>query len=603
MIDILRILTAGSVDDGKSTLIGRLMYDRDLVFEDHLEALRKASAKKGAPKGEIDFSLLCDGLKAEREQGITIDVAYRYLATDKRKFIIADCPGHEQYTRNMATGASTAELAIILVDAENGVLPQTKRHSFIATLLGIRHLVIAINKMDLVNYSRETFNTIRTEYANFAAKLEVNDVHFIPMSALKGDNVVHRSSAMDWYEGDPLLSYLESVHIASDRNFIDFRMPVQYVIRKNRSRAYAGMVLSGTIHPGEEIVVLPSGQKTNVKAIRAFDGDMQEAFPPLSIALEIEDNIDISRGDVFVRSNNLPDIGCDVEAMVVWMDHAPLKEEAQYMAKHGSSYVPCSIESIRYKYDINTLKRIDSNSLEINEIGRVAISFNRPITFDSYSRNRSTGGLILIDKISNLTVGAGMIMDRLTIDQHKLRPLHGNLKSSGFCIWLTGLSGSGKTTIAKAIERELVSLGIKCERLDGDVLREGLCNDLGFSKEDRAINIGRSMFVAKLLARNNVAVIASFISPYKEIREKGKKEIHNFVEVYVKCPIEECEKRDPKGLYKKARTGKIDQFTGIDDPYEEPSEPDLILRTDETPIERCVDLLYEYLVEHGLLIL
>jgi len=598
--DLLRILTAGSVDDGKSTLIGRLLYDRDLVFEDHLEALRKASAKSGAA-GDLDFSLLCDGLKAEREQGITIDVAYRYFSTPTRKFIIADCPGHEQYTRNMATGASTAELAIILIDAEHGVLPQTKRHSFIATLLGIRHLVIAINKMDLVGYSRDVYDSIKSEYSDFASKLEASDIHFIPMSALKGDNVVHPSENMGWYRGDPLLGYLESVHIASDRNFIDFRMPIQYVIRSDKQRGYAGTVSSGTIRPGEEIAILPSGHKTKVKAIKSFDGDMPEAFPPLAVSVEIEDDIDISRGDVFVRSNNLPDVSCDLEAMIVWMDENPLRGDTQYDIKHGSSYNSCLIRSIRYKYDIGTLKRHESDCLNINEIGRVAFSCGKPMPFDSYSRNRATGCFIMIDRVTNLTVGAGMIMDRLTLDSHKRRPLAGSLRSAGFCLWLTGLSGSGKTTIAKALEKEFEGLGINCERLDGDTLRDGLCKDLGFSKKDRAANIERAMFVAGLLSRNGVAVVASFISPYREVRSNGRRIVNNFVEIFVKCPLGECEKRDPKGLYKKARAGEIKQFTGIDDPYEEPLSPDIVLDTIDTSVDKCVDKIYEYLVEHNLL--
>jgi len=603
-VDILYLLTAGSVDDGKSTLIGRLLYDRDLVFEDHLEALRKTSMKSGSAGADLDFSLLCDGLKSEREQGITIDVAYRYFATDKRKFIIADCPGHEQYTRNMATGASNAELAIILIDAENGVLPQTRRHSFIATLLGIKHVVVAVNKMDLVDYNQEIYDSIKATYTEFAAKLEISDVHFIPISALKGDNVVHASDAMPWYGGSPLLTYLESVHIASDRNFLDFRFPVQHVIRPDgKFRGYAGTVASGLLRPGDEVVALPSGLQSKVKTIKSFDGDLEEIFPPLAVTIEIEDNIDISRGDMLVKPGNLPDIADAVEAMVVWMDERPLEIDREYTAKHLTTHVSCAVADIRYRIDINEPKREDADKLDKNEIGRVLFSFNQPLAFDSYSRNRSTGRFILIDRLTNRTVGAAMIMDRQTIERHRPKPLAGSLKSPGLCLWLTGFSGSGKTTIARALEKELRGYGLHIERLDGDTLRNELCSDLGFSADDRLTNIKRAMFVAKLLSRNGVIAIASFISPYQQMRDLGREEINNFVEVFVDCPIETCEQRDPKGLYKKARAGEIRQFTGIDDPYEAPSDPDIILKTNEMSIGECVDKIYGYLVDKNLIML
>ena len=593
--DLLKILTAGSVDDGKSTMIGRLLYDRDLLYDDHLEALKKASSLTGSAGDNPDFALLCDGLKAEREQGITIDVAYRYFATDRRKFIIADCPGHEQYTRNMATGASTAELAIILVDAQQGVLPQTRRHSFIATLLGIRHIVVAINKMDLVSYQKDIYEKIKEDYSEFAAKLEVNDVHFIPISALMGDNVVNRSQAMFWYNGSPLLDYLESVHVASDRNFLDFRFPVQCVIRPDHSfRGYGGTVMSGLIREGDEVVAMPSGKKTKVLAIHTMEEQLKEAFPPLAVTIEVEDDIDISRGDVLVKPNNLPSyIGDQIEAMVVWMDESPLKAGDSYLIKHQSQYVPCTIDGIRYRVNVNTTNREPATNLRINEIGRVLLSPNKPLMLDSYSRNRSMGCFILIDRMTNVTSGAAMAMSRQTISTTQKKP--------GFCVWLTGLSGSGKSTIAEALYDKLLENNIKTEMLDGDVLRERLCKDLGYSKEDRKENIDRAMFVAELLARNGVAVIASFISPHAELRDNGKQTINNFVEAYVKCSIEECERRDPKGLYKKVRNGEIDNFTGIDDLYEEPLNPDLVLETEFHPIEYSVKLLIDYLVDNKLL--
>jgi bifunctional enzyme CysN/CysC len=620
--DLLRLLTAGSVDDGKSTLIGRLLHDSKLVLEDQLAAVQKASAAKGAAGGEVDLSLLLDGLRAEREQGITIDVAYRYFSTPRRKFIIADTPGHEQYTRNMATGASTADLAIILLDARKGVLPQTRRHSFIATLLGIRHLVVAVNKMDLVGYDEDVFNRIKADYTGFAARLDVSDVHFIPLSALKGDNVVDASASMPWYKGSALLDYLESVHIASDRNLIDMRFPVQYVIRPNTDfRGYCGTVASGVLRPRDEVVVLPSGKRSRVKAVYAAGAELAEAFPPVAITVTLEDDIDISRGDMIAHVNNTPHVSTDIEAMVVWMSEAPLVENKSYAIKHTTAAVHGISESVRYKTNVNTLRREESNTLALNEIGRVRFALNRPISCDAYARNRATGAFVIIDRITNNTLGAGMIVDRPSGNdgsssaQPRSRHVHvqksalgaedraSRLGHESATVWLTGLPKSGKSTIAYALEKRLFDAGCASHVIDGENMRLGVSRDLGFSAADRTENIRRAASVARIANDAGLITIAAFVSPSETDRADARQTVgaDRFLEIYLNAPLEECVKRDAEGLYEKARAGEIAEFSGVSAPYDEPSLPDLTLPTHELSIEACVEKVMALLRERGVI--
>jgi bifunctional enzyme CysN/CysC len=619
-IDLLRFTTAGSVDDGKSTLIGRLLHDAKAIYEDHLSALHSDSQRAG--RDELDFALLTDGLKAEREQGITIDVAYRHFATPKRRFIIADTPGHEQYTRNMVTGASTANLAVILIDAKKGVATQSKRHGFIASLLGIPHLVITVNKMDLVDYSQEVFDAIVNEYTDFAAKLSVRDVVFIPISALRGDNVVHRSSRMPWYEGPPLLSHLETVHIASDQNLIDLRFPVQYVLRPNLNfRGYCGSVASGIMRVGDEVLVLPSGKQTRISRIIWGYADVEYAFPPQAITICVEDDIDISRGDMIVHPANLPWIANELEAILIWMDEKPLRFDRQYIIKHTTNLVRGRFTNLYYRIDPDTLHRISAESsidnagLHLNEIGRISMELFRPIFCDEYQRNRQTGCFIVIDPISNFTVGAGIIIDRLhrydsptrNIVQHSghisIKDRQQLLGQKPITIWLTGLSGSGKSTIAYALEKKLIEEGHACFVLDGDNIRHGLNKDLGFSAEDRSENIRRVAEVAKLFNEAGLIVITSFISPFRKDRENAREIIgkDRFIEVYVNASLEICEARDPKGLYAKARKGEISEFTGISSPYEPPENPDLILPSGSISVDEAVETMLRHLQNKGIL--
>ncbi|MFT5240895.1 MAG: bifunctional enzyme CysN/CysC, partial [Kiritimatiellia bacterium] len=551
--DMLRFLTAGSVDDGKSTLIGRLLYDSKMIYEDQLAAVVKDSAVHGTTNTDFDPALLTDGLKAEREQGITIDVAYRYFSTDRRKFIIADTPGHEQYTRNMATGASTCNLAIILVDARYGVLEQTRRHSFIASLLGIKHLVIAINKMDLVDYSEETFDRIRKEYEGFAAKLQATELYFLPMSALSGDNVVDPSENMPWFKGAPLLNYLETVPISGDRNLIDFRFPVQYVLRPDLNfRGFAGTIASGIARKGDEVMVLPSRKTTRIKSITTFTGELEEAFNPMAVALTLEDEVDVSRGDMLVSPNNAPHVAHDFDTVLVWMHDEELVVGKEYLLKCGTNVVPARVNEVKYRFDVNTLHRLDADTLNANDIGRVSISASRPIAFDSYTRNRGTGALVLIDRVSNSTMAAGMILERDASVSAKgkapEKPVSGNITEEASLvsaderrkvlghgattIWLTGLSGSGKSTIAKHLEKDLIAQGCAAFILDGDNVRHGLNRDLGFSAEERTENIRRVAEVAKLFNAAGIVVITSFISPYLSDRDEARKTIgdNNFIE-------------------------------------------------------------------------
>jgi bifunctional enzyme CysN/CysC len=612
--DLLRFTTAGSVDDGKSTLIGRLLNDCKCIYEDHLAAIHQDS--KRLNRESVDLALLTDGLKAEREQGITIDVAYRYFSTPRRRFIIADTPGHVQYTRNMATGASTANLAIVLIDARNGVLTQSRRHGFIASLLGIPHVVVAINKMDLVGFSEEVFNRIRGEYSDFIARLSIPDVTYIPMSAYYGDNVVEKSARMPWHTGGTLLSHLESVHITSDRNLVDFRFPVQYVSRPNLVfRGFCGTVASGVIRPGDEVMALPSGRRSKVTRIVTMDGDLPYAFPPQSVTLCLADELDISRGDMLVHPGNIPHVERDFEAMLVWMSDQPGRSGVAYHLKHTTCMTKAVMTRLHYRINPDGLHREDIASFGLNDIGRVSIESFRPLACDPYARNRLTGSFILMDPETNATVAAGMIIDRGRAPQKPVDAASRNitpvtsivrpearqklLGQKPATLWLTGLSGSGKSTIAREMEAELVKLGRPAYLLDGDTVRTGLNRDLGFSADDRKENIRRVAEVARLLNEAGLLVITSFISPFKADRDAARDIIgpDRFVEVFVDASIEVCERRDPRGLYKKARAGEIASFTGVTSPYEPPEKPDVRLATDQATVPACVAQLVSALRE------
>ncbi len=617
--ELLRLLTCGSVDDGKSTLIGRLLHDTKLIYEDQLSAIKRDSAKKGSAGDELDLSLLVDGLAAEREQGITIDVAYRYFSTEKRKFIIADTPGHEQYTRNMATGASTCDLAIILVDARYGILPQTRRHSFICALLGLKHIVVAVNKMDLVGHDEEVFNKICEEYKSFSARLDIPDIHFIPISALKGDNVVEASQNMPWFKSGPLLNYLETVHIGSDRNLVDLRLPVQYVIRPDLNfRGFAGTMASGILRPGDEVVALPSGQKSRVKDIVTFDGNLEEAFPPLAVTVTLEDEIDVSRGDMFARPDNTPKVGRDLEAMVVWMIDQPMLPGNKYLFKHTSNMVGGTVSSLRYKVNINTIDSEEAQELKMNEVGRCHISLERAIPFDVYRTNRTTGAFIIIDRLTFNTVGAGMIIDRETageeaksfwdikvpeefihretsrVSEQERLERYGH---KPLTILLTGLPSTGKTTIAYALERRLFENGWAGTVLDGTDMRLGISKDLGFTSSERSENLRRASEIARIINNSGLICICAFVAPSEEVREKARKLIgeERFIEVYVTASEEICRKRDTQGVYEKAEKGELREFPGVSAPYDVPKSPDLILGTDKLTVDECVDRIIRLL--------
>jgi len=608
---LLRFVTTGSVDDGKSTLIGRLLYETKSVYEDQLEAVAKTCQRKGL--GEVDLALLLDGLSAEREQGITIDVAYRYFQTATRKFIIADCPGHPQYTRNMVTGASTADCAIILLDALNGVLPQSKRHGFLVSLLQIPHLAVAVNKMDLVEYAEDVFSRIVGDYQDFAEKLEVHDITFIPVSALLGDNVVERSGRMPWYEGPTLLQYLENIHAPADRNLIDFRFPIQYVLRPHLNfRGFTGRIVSGTISPGEEIVVLPSGVTSHVKSIETYDGPLQEAFAPQSVTLTLEDEIDVSRGDMIVRRNNLPQMDTRIEAVICWLGEEAMRPGTAYLLKHTTRTVKAFITRIFYRIDVNTLHREPADSFHLNDIGRVRIQTTRPLFFDPYKINRGTGSFILIDPVNNCTVAAGMIRGEvrsledmpalsaqtawdgwnIPLKEREVRNTH-----QACVLWFTGYSGSGKSTLARALERRLFEIGCQTTLLEGDHLRQGLCRDLRFSQLDRSENIRRVGEVAKLFFQSGHIVLCAFISPYASDRAFVRSLIPEgrFLEIYVRCDLEVCQQRDPNGLYQKALRGEIKEFTGISSLYEPPERPEFVASTDLHTAEEIVSQLMEKL--------
>jgi bifunctional enzyme CysN/CysC len=620
---MLRLVITGSVDDGKSTLIGRLLYDSKQILSDQLEALQRASQRRNGT-GALDLSLLTDGLRAEREQGITIDVAYRYFQTSRRKFIIADTPGHERYTRNMVTGASTADLAVILIDARNGVLEQTRRHAFIASLLGIRHLVVCVNKMDLVEYRQSAFDHIEKDFREFCARLEITDVTFIPISAAQGENVVERSVRMPWYEGPSLLYHLEHVHIASDRNLIDCRFPVQWVIRPGPEstdpdyRGYAGQIAAGIFRPGDAVVVLPSGEETRISSIDTARGPLREAFAPMSVTLRLKDDLDISRGDMICRPHNRPTINRRLEAIVCWMAEEPVGPGRRYALKHTTRSMRAVVEDVRYRIDVNTLRRDEAApQLALNEIGRLSLRTSMPVMFDEYRRNRTTGSFILIDEATNGTMGAGIIIeahvdeaaDRREVTWHSSKLTRearwGLLGQQGATVWLTGLPASGKSTIAAALEERIAREGRSAYLLDGDNLRHGLNSDLGFSPVDRAENVRRVAQVARLFADAGTIAIVSLISPYAEDRAIARS-IHGeagvpFLEVFVDTPLAECERRDPKGLYARARRGELYGLTGVHAPYETPTAPELALHPAEQPLEELVDRLLAALKERGVL--
>ncbi|WP_280382166.1 adenylyl-sulfate kinase [Nocardia wallacei] len=603
--NLLRLATAGSVDDGKSTLIGRLLFDSKSLFTDQLAAIERVSVQRGA--AAADLALVTDGLRAEREQGITIDVAYRYFATPRRKFVIADTPGHVQYTRNMVTGASTADLALILVDARHGVVEQTRRHAFLAALLGVPHLVVCVNKMDLVGWSESRFDEIRTEFAGFAAKLTVGDLSFVPVSALHGDNVVDQSPHMPWYPGPPLLRHLEDVHIASDRNLIDARLPIQYVIRPRSmgheetdaaQRSYAGTVAGGIFKPGDEVVVLPSGRTTRVARIWGPGGTkVDEAFTGMAVSLTLDDDIDVGRGDMLARPGNRPHIARDLDAMLCWFsDDTVLRVGGDYELRTAAQSGRVRVTGLDYRLDVNTLHRVtEAESLALNDIARVSLAGRQPLMADAYRDNRRTGSFILVDEATNQTVAAGMILARDTgaAPESERRGRSANVvwQSSavtraerpheGATLWLTGLSGSGKSTIAVELERQLVESGRPAYLLDGDNLRHGLNNDLGFGDDDRRENIRRVAEVAALFADAGVTAIVSLISPFAAQRKLARA-VHGdrglpFHEIFVDTPLALCERRDPKGLYARARAGELREFTGIDSPYEPPQHPDLVV--------------------------
>ncbi len=596
MTELLRLATAGSVDDGKSTLIGRLLYDAKGIFEDQLEAIRRTSEQRG--NVETDLALLTDGLRAEREQGITIDVAYRYFATPKRKFIIADTPGHTEYTRNMVTGASNAHVSLILIDARKGVIEQTRRHAFLSSMLGVPHMVVCVNKMDMVDWEQDIFEAIKSDFMEFAARLNVHDITFIPISALKGDNVVQRSENMWWYEGSPLLNHLESVYIASDENFIDPRFPVQYVIRSQTPenpdfRGYAGTVASGVFRPGDEILVLPSGVTSRIATIETADGEVAEAFPPMAVVVTLEDDIGVSRGDVLCRPNNRPTLSHDIEATVCWMDErSALVPGRSFLLKHSARTVRATSQALQYRLDINGLHRDENaSSLSLNEIGRVSFRCTEPLLVDDYTANRATGSFIIIDPTTNGTVGAGVI--RVIASTHASPNVvrHGGrltrderfaaLGSAGGTLLFTGLSGAGKSTLAAAVEEAFVLGGRQAFLLDGDNLRHGLNGDLGFSDRDRAENVRRAGEVARMFAESGTLALIALIAPFEDDR-RFIRALHDeaglaYAEIFVDTPLDECERRDPKGLYARARSGQLPGFTGVDGAFESPAHPDLVL--------------------------
>ena len=608
--ELLRFITCGSVDDGKSTLIGRLLYEANMLFEDQLAALEADSKKVGTQGGELDFALLLDGLIAEREQGITIDVAYRFFSTDKRKFIVADTPGHEQYTRNMVTGASTADAAVLLVDARKGVLTQTQRHSYLVSLLGIRHVVLAVNKMDLVDYARTTFAGIEDEYRAFAKKIGLGDICCIPVSALKGDNILTLSDKTRWYHGPTVMGYLETVAVDHTRLERAFRMPVQWVNRPHADfRGFAGIVTSGTIRTGDRIRVQPSGRDSRVARLIAYEGDLRQAVPGQSITLTLADEIDVSRGDVISSADAPAGVADQFEATIVWMSDQPMLPGRTYWLKIGAKTVTATIAHPKYRVNVNTLEHLAAKRLELNEIGVCNLAVDRPIAFDPYRENRDTGGFILIDRLSNNTVGAGLLHFALRRSQNihwQATDVHKQARSiqkgqKACVLWFTGLSGAGKSTIANLVEKKLYARGLHTYLLDGDNVRHGLNRDLGFTDEDRVENIRRVAEVAKLMVDAGLIVLVSFISPFRSERRTARALVEDgeFIEIFVDAPLAVAEERDPKGLYRKARRGELKNFTGIDSPYETPEHAEMRVDTTATTPENAAEQITASLEERG----
>ncbi len=608
--DLLRFITCGSVDDGKSTLIGRLLYEAKMLFEDQLSALEADSKKMGTQGGNLDFALLVDGLAAEREQGITIDVAYRAFTTGKRKYIVADTPGHEQYTRNMATGASTADLAVILIDARKGVLIQTRRHTFIATLLGIKHLVVAVNKMDLMDYRQDIFDKIEADYRAFAKGIGATDVTVIPLSALAGDNVIDRSTNMPWYHGSTLMAHLETVPVDDDLDTRPFRMPVQWVNRPDQNfRGFSGTIVSGTIRPGDAIKVMPSARTSTVERIVTHDGDLAAGAAGQSITVTLKDEIDISRGDVLCVGNDPLEVSDQFEVEILWMGDEPMLPGRPYVIKAGTSQVPGSLEELKYKVNVNTMEHVAAKSLALNEIGVCNLEIDRPIAFAPYTENRHLGSFIVIDRFSNTTVGMGLIRFALrraanihwqAVDVHKdSRSALAGQKPA--VLWFTGLSGAGKSTIANLVEKKLHALGHMTYLLDGDNIRHGLNRDLGFTDADRVENIRRVAEVSKLMVDAGLIVLVSFISPFRSERLMAREmvEASEFIEIFVDTPLAEAEKRDVKGLYAKARRGEIKNFTGISSAYEAPESPEIRIDTSRLSAEAAAASIVENLTQRG----
>jgi bifunctional enzyme CysN/CysC len=602
---LLRFITCGSVDDGKSTLIGRLLYDSKMIFEDQLAALEADSKRVGTQGQNIDFALLVDGLAAEQEQGITIDVAYRFFATEKRKFIVADTPGHEQYTRNMVTGASTADLAIILIDARKGVLTQTRRHSYACKLIGIKNIVLAVNKMDLIDYDQAKYQAILDDYAEFAASIGIDNFTAIPLSGLAGDNIANKSENTPWYDGKALIDHLETVEldVISDQSG-PFRMPVQWVNRPNLDfRGFSGTIESGIITPGDAVRILPSGKTSKVERIVTFDNDLEEGVAGQSVTITLEDEVDCSRGDMITASNNPAEVADQFESTIIWMDDDELLPNRTYLMKIGTQTVTARVNPPKYKIDVNTTQQLAAKTLELNDIGVANIATDKPIVFDAYENSKALGGFILIDKISNATVAAGLLNFSLRRSQNVhwqavdiSRDDHAGLKNQKPAVlWFTGLSGSGKSTIANLVEKKLYRMNRHTALLDGDNIRHGINKDLGFTDADRVENIRRVGEIAKLMADSGLIVITAFISPFRAERRMVREMIEDgeFFEIHVDTPLEVAEERDVKGLYKKARAGELKNFTGIDSPFEAPNNPEIRVNTVEMSAEEAADMIVE----------
>jgi bifunctional enzyme CysN/CysC len=600
------------VDDGKSTLIGRLLYETQALYTDQLAALEADSRTVGTQGGELDFALLTDGLAAEREQGITIDVAYRHFSTERRHFIVADTPGHEQYTRNMVTGASTADCAVILIDARKGVLRQTRRHSYLVSLLGIRHVVLAVNKMDQVQYSEERFREIERDYADVARRIKLEDVTCIPVSALRGENVLHRGASTPWYTGPTLMEYLEGVEVEQPLQDSPFRMPVQWVNRASSDfRGFAGTVVSGTVRPGDRIVAAPSGRTSRVRRIVTYDSDLECALTGQAVTLTLDDEVDVSRGDVLAGSQAPPRVADLLQATIVWMHQEPMLRGRSYLMQIGAKTLTATVAPLKYKLNVDSLEHVAANKLELNEIGVCDLELSQPVAFDHYEENRDTGSFILIDRITNDTVGAGLIefalrrsanirWQRVTVDRDARAEA---MRQTPCVLWLTGLSGAGKSTIANRVEAELHARGHHTYLLDGDNVRHGLNRDLGFTDADRVENIRRVAEVARLMVDAGLIVLVSFISPFRSERQMARAlfDEGQFIEVFVDTPLAVAEERDPKGLYEKARRGELRHFTGIDSPYEPPPRPEIRIETTEVSIDEAGRTLLAVLERRGLL--